>query len=601
MTLEPAQLDWSPQGEPRSRLYGDVYFSAEDGLAESQAVFLGGCGLPQAWANQSRFTVGELGFGSGLNILALLAAWRDTAPLGAHLHIFSVEAHLMTAQDAQRALARWPQLGDLANLLLAQWPARARGLHRLDFHGLKASLDVAVMEVVPALTGWTGQADAWFLDGFSPALNPAMWTLEVLELVAKRSAPGARVASFTVAGDVRRGLERAGFAVRKAPGFGRKRQRLEAVLPGFRSQFPGISVAVIGAGIAGASVMRALNVLGGNPILVESEGLGSGASGNPAALVTPRLDAGLGPVAQLTAQAFRRAVQLYEAVDGAVLDRGVLQLALGPRDPGRFAKVATSDLFEPGALTPLSPAQASARLGEPTEAEGIDLNTALVVAPHAILQAWTSAPRIAKVSRLEPWGGGWRLLNATGGVIAQVDRVVLASGQAADDLAADLDLRPVRGQASWARAVQMPAAAAWGGYVVPMGDQLLFGATHDRGDTGTDLRPADHLRNLEALALARPGLAGGLKLEDLAGRAAIRATTADSLPLAGAATAPGLFLLTGFGSHGFSLAPLMGEHVAAMVLGAPSPLPAGLAALVDPARFARRAARRGLVPGERLA
>src|SRR5438477_1639320 len=100
----PEELDgplaWSEDGQPRSRLYGDLYFSAQDGLAESRAVFLEGCGLPDAWAGRRRFVVGELGFGTGLNILALIDLWRRTKPPAGQLHIFSVEAHPISAQDA---------------------------------------------------------------------------------------------------------------------------------------------------------------------------------------------------------------------------------------------------------------------------------------------------------------------------------------------------------------------------------------------------------------------------------------------------------------------------------------------------------------------
>ncbi|MBX3482787.1 tRNA (5-methylaminomethyl-2-thiouridine)(34)-methyltransferase MnmD, partial [Phenylobacterium sp.] len=185
-------LEWTPDGQPRSRAFGDVYFSAEDGLAETRAVFLEGCGLPQAWAGRRRFVVGELGFGTGLNIAALLHLWRETRPQDGHLHIFSVEAYPITADEAARALSRWPELAEVVALLTARWPGRARGRHRVDLPELSATLDLAVMDVEPALAGWQGRADAWFLDGFAPSANPQMWSEEVLGLVAARSAPGAR-------------------------------------------------------------------------------------------------------------------------------------------------------------------------------------------------------------------------------------------------------------------------------------------------------------------------------------------------------------------------------------------------------------------------
>src|SRR5436190_1790728 len=154
-------LEWTDDGRPRSRAFGDVYFSAEDGLAETRTVFLQGCGLPDAWAGRRRFTVGELGFGTGLNVAALLELWRRTRPAGGHLHIFSIEGFPVTAGEAARALARWPELTEVARLLTARWPARARGRHRVDLPGLHATFDLAVLDVAEALEGWAGQADAW--------------------------------------------------------------------------------------------------------------------------------------------------------------------------------------------------------------------------------------------------------------------------------------------------------------------------------------------------------------------------------------------------------------------------------------------------------
>src|SRR5581483_2897413 len=166
---------WSPEGPPRSRLFDDVYYSSADGLAESRAVFLQGCGLPEAWRGRRRYTVAELGFGTGLNILAIAQAWRETREPGALLQVFSVEAFPMPQEDARRALSVWPEIANLAEVLLARWPRRAPGFHRIDLSEWGMTLDLAVMDVRAALEAWSGQADAWFLDGFSPACNPDMW------------------------------------------------------------------------------------------------------------------------------------------------------------------------------------------------------------------------------------------------------------------------------------------------------------------------------------------------------------------------------------------------------------------------------------------
>lgn len=592
MTGSDSPLDWTDDGQPRSRLFGDVYFSAQDGLAESRAVFLTGCGLPEAWAGRQRFVVGELGFGTGLNIAALLQLWRETRPTGGVLNIFSIEAFPMAADEAARALARWPELAPVADLLTSCWPGRARGRHRVELPEFGAILDLAVMDAAEALSAWDGRADAWFLDGFSPALNPAMWSDEVLALVAARSAPGARAATFTVAGQVRRGLAAAGFAVDKRPGFGRKRERLEARLSGDPADRSTPRVAIIGAGVAGASAARAVRALGAEAVVVEAAGAGSGGSGNPAALVTPRLDAGLGEAARLFAQAFARAIDLYGAIPDAVTGRGVLQLANDTRDLDRFGKIAGAEIFEPGVLGVLSPEASGARLGEAAPA-ALDQTTAQVVRPAAILSAWLGDVVAGDVATLEPDGAGWRLLDVEGHEILRADAVIVAAATGSARPLPDLPLKPVRGQASWTQDGASAPAAAWGGYVLPTQDGLLFGATHDRDDADDDLREADHARNLQTLGDALPGLAARLAGSPLSGRASIRAVTPDRLPLAGRTALAGVYALSGFGSRGFSLAPLLAEHVAALAVGAPSPLGTAAAALVAPDRFARRAARRG--------
>lgn len=590
---DASPVEWGEDGLPRSRRFGDVYFSSADGLAESRAVFLAGCGLPEAWAGRRRFCVGELGFGSGLNILALLELWSRTRPPGGRLDIFSIEAFPMSAEDAARALAPWPELAGLAAPLIQRWPRRARGFHRIDFDDIGARLDLAVTDVGEALAAWRGRADAWFLDGFSPALNPGMWSQPVFDALAQRTATGARAATFTVAGQVRRGLAAAGFEVAKAPGFGRKRERLEARWPGAaESDRAPPRVAVIGAGIAGAALARAFAAEGAAVRVFEAAAPGAGASGNPAALVMPRLDAGGGPVAQLYAQAIARAADLYGAVPGAVIAKGALQLETGPKGPQRFDRIAASDLFPPGAVQRLDADATSARLGEAATAGGLWLSEARVIRPRVVLDHWLAATELrqAAVARLEPAGeGGWRLLDAAGGVLGEAEVVCLAAGLGCRDLAPGAPLAPVRGQVGMAAGVTAPQAAIGGGYVIPAGEGLLFGATHDRDDADGEARAADTARNLALLASLRPGLARTLETADITARAGVRAVTPDFLPLAGrVGEAEGLYILSGLGSRGFCAAPLLAEHVAALALGAPSPLPGALAEIADPQRFERR-------------
>jgi tRNA 5-methylaminomethyl-2-thiouridine biosynthesis bifunctional protein len=582
-------LEWT-EGGLRSRRFADIYYSTQGGLEETRRVFLEGCGLPQAWAGRSRFTVAELGFGTGLNIAAVLDLWRRTRPADGRLSIFSVEAFPMSADAAARALSDWPEIAEVSSALLASWPDGRRGFHRIDLPEIYASFDLAVMDAAEALAAWRGSADAWFLDGFAPAKNPGMWSPAVLDQVRARSAPGCRLATFTVAGEVRRGLAERGFLVEKKPGHGFKRERLEARLEGeVLTPAAPPRVAVIGAGVAGASLVRALHHQGVSATLFEKAKPAAGGSGNPTGLVTPRLDAGLGPVAQLYAQAFARAVQVYRSeAPAALVARGVCQQGFGDKDAARFAAIAGWDGFAPGALTALTPAETAERLQEPDlHCPGLWFRDALVVEPKRILEAFLAGTPVEKsaIAALESYEGVWRLRDEAGAQAGEFDLVMLATAFHTNALIGT-GLRPVRGQVVTVGGIAAGRASAWGGYAIPTRTGLLYGATHDRGDAGDDIRLDDDVKNLALLQKGRPHLAAAVQaISGKRGRrASVRAATPDHLPLAGAA-APGLFVLAGLGGRGLCLAPLLAEAVVAEALGAPSPLPEPLAALCDPERY----------------
>lgn len=218
----PPELEW--QGHvPVSARFGDSYFSAADGLAESRHVFLAGNDLPGRF--RPGFHIAELGFGTGLNALAALQAWRLSAIEG-RLRYTAFEAFPMTAADMARALAAWPELAPLADPLLRAWE---KGARRIALDGLE--LTVIVGDARATLPETAITADAWFLDGFAPARNPELWEPGLLRAVAERTAPAGTLATYSAAGNVRRALAGAGLVVTRAPGFGRKRHMTRAARP----------------------------------------------------------------------------------------------------------------------------------------------------------------------------------------------------------------------------------------------------------------------------------------------------------------------------------------------------------------------------------
>lgn len=213
MNPKSATLQWQADGSPRSLKFDDPYFSADGGLAEARHVFLAGNGLPARFA--PGFHIAELGFGTGLNMLAAWQAWVATGTQSP-LHYTGFEAYPLTRADLYRALVCWPELDALARPLLAAWPCTCLKLPTLE-------LELVFDDARTALPSWRGQADAWFLDGFSPAKNPEMWSASLMGSVAHHTAAGGSFATYTAAGHVRRALSDAGFTVARQPGFGRKR------------------------------------------------------------------------------------------------------------------------------------------------------------------------------------------------------------------------------------------------------------------------------------------------------------------------------------------------------------------------------------------
>ncbi|MBX9747185.1 MAG: FAD-dependent 5-carboxymethylaminomethyl-2-thiouridine(34) oxidoreductase MnmC [Hyphomonadaceae bacterium] len=629
-------LDWSAEGAPRAAAFDDVYFSRLGGLAEAEAVFLSGCGLPDAWKCKDRFAVCELGFGTGLNVLAAWSAWKKTRLPHAQLHISTIEAFPLAKAEATRALSHFPAVSDLAQRLLERWPVRAYAPQRFSIPEDSFTLTIFTGAAETVLPGMAGAFDAWFLDGFAPARNPAMWSPAIFTEMARLSAPGARVATFTVAGEVRRGLEAAGFAVEKKPGFGAKRERLEAVfsptLPlsekgsakpraETQSLYPYAAchpqrVAVIGAGIAGASVAQALTQRGVETIVLDAGGaLGAGASGNPAGLVMPRLDRGGGPLAEVFLAAYLRAIAVYEAMGGDVFAGvSVEQRAQSEREAEALADLLADPPLPDDWFTALSDGGALHMRG------GVVRPQAVIARMLADAQLITETP----VRVLEPAERGWVLRAPDNRALMKVDAVVLASGAALTRFApaSFLPIALSRGQIEWGAGRAPPRALTRGSYAAPFDGGVLFGATFENEAGPTwETPPATaqaRAQNLAALAALAPELAAGLDASSLQSRASYRATTPDRAPIAGllpdapawlaqyepiARGAPidghaappahtGVYVIGGLGARGLTLAPLLGERIASEMCGDIMPLSKNSLDAIHPARFLHRALKR---------
>ena len=218
-------ISWETNDVPRSSVFDDTFYTKADGQAETAYVFMDGNGLPERWANTGDFYIGELGFGTGLNFLETWRRWITARSPSQQLVFTSFEAYPISADDMAHALTRWTTLKPLSEALISRW----RDLQTLP--ALWQIDEQTVLQIIPgkaenSLAHWDGLADAWYLDGFSPAKNPDMWSPDLMQQVYDHTSPDGSFATYTAAAQVSRKLEAAGFTVTRRKGFAGKREML---------------------------------------------------------------------------------------------------------------------------------------------------------------------------------------------------------------------------------------------------------------------------------------------------------------------------------------------------------------------------------------
>lgn len=644
-------LDWI-DGQPFSPLYGDVYFSRHSGIDETRHVFLHHNRLSDrfaALAPDSVFVIGETGFGTGLNFLCAWQEWQRSAPPSARLHFVSCEKHPLHAADLEQALALWPELETFSRQLLSQYRYLSRGWNRLMLADGRVTLTLLLGDALDTLPRCEMAADAWFLDGFAPAKNPAMWQPGLFQAMARLSKPGATFATFTSAGDVRRGLQEAGFVVEKVPGFGRKRDMLRGELasppekgwrPPWYAPPPPMNIgtaAVIGGGIAGASTAAALARRGWKVTLIERhDALAQEGSGNPQGILYAKLSPHLTPLTQLTLAGYGHTLRLLDErlpPDGTARQAcGVLQLAYDNAEGQRLAALAEAGYGE-GLMRLLDRDQASTLAGIDLPAGGLFFPHGGWVHPPAVVKTLTSGMQVVKdrtVTALRRESDGWHVIS--NGETLRADVVVLAQAgdSSAFPLTAYLPLHKNRGQVTvvpaTAESRRLATVLCGESYITPFrsdGTHTL-GATYAPFDGSLAVTARDcetNLGHLQELAPTLYAALGANKLDPVAlpGRTSLRAVTADHLPVVGpmvdasafnalyarlgrdaklkltdsAPWLPGLYVNAAHGSRGLLTAPLAGELLASLIAGEPLPLPAPVLSAIHPNRFLVRNLARG--------
>jgi tRNA 5-methylaminomethyl-2-thiouridine biosynthesis bifunctional protein len=583
MTLEKltlAQVTWIDEIVPFSEQFDDFYFNTDGGLQEIEHTFIQPNRLAERFSeclSKQTFRIAETGFGSGLNFLAVSSLWLANSPADCQLHFISFEKFPMPLADLQKAHHAYPPLLELAEVLQKQYPLLMPGWHDLWLFKDRVRLTLwfgDVLKGLPECGASAGsQVDVWLLDGFTPSKNPDMWRPGLYKEMSRLSHKETTFSTFTSAGEVRRGLQAAGFAVDKTSGYGKKREMCFGHLvqqrpyslkaPWFSRPEPiktGTAI-VVGAGLAGASVAYQLAQAGWKvTVLEEQESVASAASGNLAGTVHPLITADWNLRSQWYLQGFEATLRILlpwlesKEIDGDL--HGMVQLLVTETSLKRVQDSLVRVGLPEALAVWLTSSEASEKIGGQVDAPGLFfpqggwLNPPSVVKrclQHDSIQVCTSE----SVKSIEKNSGSeshqaWSVVTQSKAQVESAvqtltsDIVVVATGSLNRALNAQLGLpiRPVKGQVSHLEADQQAYPLKYpithSGYSSPCGHgRAVTGATFEAPSLSEELSIEGHLTNLENVSKALPNWVN-TSAESLQGRIAFRPTTPDHLPIFGA-------------------------------------------------------------------
>lgn len=640
-TITPAQISWQADDfgnqVPVSEKFGDVYFSHADGLAESRYVFLNANQLPErltALSPKQSFIIAELGFGTGLNLLAVWQLWRQLRADHPHLatarlQFITTEKHPIALSDLTQILALWrtraPELAEVIDKLLTHYPPLIKGCHRLNFYEDNLYVDIWLGDAAESLvvldTDSHAHIDAWFLDGFAPSCNHSLWADSIFGQMQRISTIGTTAATYSCAGIAKRGLTNIGFDIQKIKGFGRKREMLTAVMTAdaMINHEPNSAdntktniahTVVVGAGISGLMSAWSLANRGINVTLLDKTAPLAGASGNPRALLAPKMTPihhayeHLHTIGYLYSSRFYRTLNTQAQVQNVapILEpTGALDLLIK-------ANIDVTQIKDyPDAMaTTLSDAQAKKTSG--LQAQDLSANLYLpqsgLINPRALKDVILNHPRIT-----------FKRFNVTEIIENDIqvtvnshdenhhktsitaDNVVICAAYESHALDSRIfDCRKIRGQLSWftpspeqqAKLPKLPLK--YSGYctlfTAQTGDdtvnnvavdqpQFLLGASFVRNETATDIRDDEHHISRDKLVTAIPELADVIPTDTSKwqGRAGVRTQTPDYHPMLGRLDGScHIWTLSAMGAKGYAFAPICAESLADMMTGSFAPL-----------------------------
>lgn len=570
---------------PYAPAFDDIYFSPNDGIAETQHVFLNGNNIKarfQSLIPREIFIIAETGFGTGLNFLITAEEFLQNAPADSELIYYSVEKFPLSVTDINTTLQKWRTHFEIPfDTLLKQYPIRVGGWHKLSITP-QITLILIFDDAVHAFENLPHTIDAFYLDGFAPAKNPDIWSDDLFKAMAKVAHSKTTCASFTAAGDVRRGLTKAGFTIEKTKGYGRKR---DMIIGRFQShetvktfKKSSQSIAILGAGLAGAMLANTLKKDGHNITIFETKKIAFGASGNDIGLYNPRFTSERSAVGEFYSTAYAAAYKFFAALtDIDFKPTGAFHLITDDDKNKRFTACLTSWQWHKDHAEIL-PAE------DIKDITGIDQT-------HKALYLKQSGS-VSPLKLCETLLAGHKIMYNAMPELNEFDVVIYAGGALGKDhlAIASLPLQSIRGQITFAKTknISLNNIFCYGGYTAPMdNNKIIIGSTFQPWLTDSISIAQDNIENVEKATITLPSLKDDLTITG--DRASFRAASPDRFPMVGKIPhQANHFISSAHGSHGLISTHLSAEIIRDEIIARPQSVGTHILYALDPIRFENR-------------
>ena len=562
-------------------------------IDECEHVFIDGNNLKNRFRDlspNSNFSIGEIGFGIGLNFLITCKAWLKYTEHNQVLEFYSFDKYIFALEDFNEFISSSSELKEYSEQLIKYYPKNIKGIQKISLFDGRISLNLIIgdisdtQEYIKSMT----YIDAWFLDGFSPSKNPDLWSKELINSIGNTSYESSTISTYTSSGLVKRNLIDSGFAVRRTKGFAGKRHMLKGDALSKVSSKQGYSkkVAVIGSGITGCILSYLLAQKGIEVDLYEqSDSICAGASSHELLVTYPRLSAHDSAYGRFNLLSYVYATNFYENLKTQSWKKTGVLILNHDEDTARRQKALLERRSDGKIYRHLNYAEASELSGIEVKYDGLHFKDAGYVLPNELCGFLTGSEKInvftnSKIENLS--GDGMKTTFTIRDEHFEYDDVCLCTGSDSSELMNIDGFSTKRGQVSHLESIgkisriNLPICAK--GYISPEVSNLHIVGSSYSDHKHTDLTQEEHLSNLKKLQTI---LDEDVKVKS--GKVGLRAISKDHMPMVG--KKDGIFLNTCHGSRASVSAPICAEIISNLITEDAPPLQSRELKALCPLRF----------------